>query len=88
MAAVNNAAYRSFTSGILLPPDLKVSIYPVTAQLTKAQAARHQTLVAVDGNETYLRGLTRVSIGLSDKTVTLLRFRDYYFWNTAKRKLL
>ncbi|MDR1796718.1 MAG: NAD(+)/NADH kinase [Clostridiales Family XIII bacterium] len=88
IAPVNSAAYRSFTSSILLPPDLAVCVYPVSEGLTKAQAARQKTRIAVDGIESHLKGVTRIAIGLSEKTVTLLRFKDYYFWNTVKQKLL
>jgi NAD+ kinase len=85
IAAVNNAAYRSFTSGILLPPDLSVGIFPVPPV---GKPERHETRIAVDGVETYLRGVKQIRIRLSEKKVSLLRFKDYYFWNTVKEKLL
>jgi NAD kinase len=38
--------------------------------------------------ETHVPGIRRVGVSLSDRTVTLLRFKNYEFWNTVKKKLL
>ena len=84
IAPVNSAAYRSFTSGILLPPDLGVGLYPVADMRNRDR----ETLVSVDGEALSLTGIQSVSAILSEKAVTLLRFKDYSFWNTVKEKLL
>ncbi|MDR3306026.1 MAG: NAD(+)/NADH kinase [Clostridiales Family XIII bacterium] len=81
IAAVNNSAYRSFTSGILLPADLTIGIYP-------EGASAREILAAVDGNEIRLEDVRGIRIGLGEGVVTLLRFKDYHFWNTVKQKLL
>jgi hypothetical protein len=54
----------------------------------KASPAGQEILVAVDGNEIGVEGVRRIGVGLGEKTVTLLRFRDYSFWKTVKQKLL
>jgi len=84
IAPVNSAAYRSFTSGILLPPDLGVGLYPVSDMRNRDR----ETFVSVDGETLPLQGIHSVSVILSEKAVTLLRFKDYSFWNTVKEKLL
>jgi NAD+ kinase len=81
IAPINSTAYRSFTSGILLPQELSVVIYPDYPQSKKL-------LLTADGAETEYTGIEEIRAGLSRDVVTLLRFRDYDFWNTVKRKLL
>ncbi|MDR1043476.1 MAG: NAD(+)/NADH kinase [Clostridiales Family XIII bacterium] len=81
IAPINSTAYRSFTSGILLPKELSVVIIPDYPQSKKL-------LLTADGAETEYTGIEEIRAGLSLDVVTLLRFRDYDFWNTVKRKLL
>ena len=81
IAPVNSTAYRSFTSSIVLPPSLPIEVYP------DADAATG-VYISVDGVETHVSGIRRVGISLSDRPVTLLRFKNYEFWNTVKKKLL
>jgi D-lyxose ketol-isomerase len=47
-----------------------------------------EVLVAIDGNEERFPGFRRIEAGLSEQSVTLLRFKDYEFWATVKQKLL
>jgi hypothetical protein len=44
--------------------------------------------VTVDGNEYDCDGVRIIRVGFSKKKVELLRFKDYEFWDTVKRKLL
>ena len=81
IAATSNAAYRSFTSGIILPPDLNLEI-------RTQEESENEISIAVDGNDTGFENVSKISIGLSEGEVELLRFKDYEFWNTVKQKLL
>ena len=81
IAASSTAAYRSFTSGIVLPPDLNIEIRP-------QNMSENDITIAVDGNDVGLKNVSKISIGLSSTEVELLRFKDYQFWNTVKQKLL
>jgi NAD+ kinase len=81
IAPINSTAYRSFTSGVLLPQKLSVGIYPEYPQ-------SEDLLVTTDGAETLYAGVTEIRAGLSRGKVTLLRFKDYDFWGTVKKKLL
>jgi len=88
LAPVNTTAYRSFTSGIALPPGLPVRIFPDPDSADDGNGAGRETLVAIDGNESRFAGVQCIEVGLSERSVTLLRFKNYEFWNTVKRKLL
>ena len=81
IAATSTSAYRSFTSGILLPPDLSVEI--IVKNVYDEDIA-----VAVDGRDVGIKCVEKISVGLSENEVELLRFKDYQFWNTVKEKLL
>ena len=85
IAPVNTTAYRSFTSGIALPPGLLVRVFPDAE--CEGEAGRDK-LIAIDGNEERYSGVRSVEVGLSKLSVTLLRFKNYEFWNTVKKKLL
>jgi NAD+ kinase len=81
IAPIKSTAYRSFTSGIVLPQELSVVIIPDYPQSKKL-------LLTADGAETEYSGIDEIRAGLSRDVVTLLRAGDYDFWNTVKRKLL
>ena len=79
LAPVNTTAYRSFTSGIVLPPGLPIRVIP---------AMEGEIFIAADSNEEKLPGILSIEAGLSEKSITLLRFKSYEFWTTVKQKLL
>jgi NAD+ kinase len=81
IAPINSTAYRSFTSGVLLPQKLSVAIIPNYPQSDRL-------LVTADGAEIEFTGIERIKAGLSRDVVTLLRFKGYDFWDTVKKKLL
>ncbi|MDR0570770.1 MAG: NAD(+)/NADH kinase [Clostridiales Family XIII bacterium] len=81
IAPINNSAYRSFTSSVLLPPHLELNVFP-------EQGADKSVLIAADGAEGVYVGVKRIHIGFSGKAVKLIRFENYDFWNKAKQKLL
>lgn len=99
IAPVNTTAYRSFTSGIALPPGLPVRILisdSAGSSLAAATAAGandeegvfNEILIATDGNERRFSGVIHIEAGLSEQSVELLRFKDNEFWTTVKQKLL
>jgi NAD+ kinase len=81
IAPINSTAYRSFTSGILLPPDKSIGIFP---EYPKSD----DLLVTADGTEHEFHGPKSISLGIGEESVTILRFREYDFWDTVKKKLL
>ncbi|MDR2771723.1 MAG: NAD(+)/NADH kinase [Clostridiales Family XIII bacterium] len=81
IAPINNSAYRSFTSSVLLPPHLSVNVFP---EFVRAP----DILIAADGAERTYTGVKQIHIAFSGETVRLLRFPHYDFWNKVKQKLL
>lgn len=80
IAPMNTTAYRSFTSSILLPTELPISVVPDSEIIL--------TKVAVDGKEQILEDIKSIDIGFSNTYVNLLRFEGYDFWNKVKTKFL
>jgi NAD+ kinase len=81
IAPINSTSYRSFTSGILLPPDLSLAIFPEYPQSSGI-------LITADGSERNFSDVTEIRCGFHEDVVTLLRFNEYDFWKTVKQKLL
>jgi len=81
MAPINSTAYRSFTSSIILPPDLSIRIYPETSKEKRIS-------IVADGMESGHDGIEEIFIEFSDSKVKLLRFENYDFWNKVKSKFL
>jgi NAD+ kinase len=81
IAPINNSAYRSFTSSVLLPPHLSVNVFPEFVK-------EHDILVAADGAERMYTEVKQIHLEFSGGTVRLLRFPHYDFWNKVKQKLL
>lgn len=81
MAPMNTTAYRSFTSSILLPFDLNIGIEP-------ERGGEYDLYVASDGFEYKHTGIKNIDIYKGGKTVKLLRFENYDFWNKVKTKFL
>lgn len=81
IAPMNTTAYRSFTSSILLPPDLSLNVDP--------EPGRDSTIYVVcDGFETEYEEAVHIRVEFSDTVVNLLRFETYDFWNKVKTKFL
>ena len=81
MAPQNTAAYRSFTSSILLPSNRSVTIHPENKE------GKGINIVA-DSTHRHYDWIDKITVELSDETVQLLRFEHYDFWRKVKSKLL
>lgn len=81
IAPMNTIAYRSFTSSILLPSNLKLRIVP-------EENWDDGICISVDGHEYTHSTLKEITVGFSDKIVKLIRFEGYDFWNKVKSKFL
>ncbi|MBR2560022.1 MAG: NAD(+)/NADH kinase [Firmicutes bacterium] len=82
MAPMNTTAYRSFTSSIVLPPDLSIGIHP------DGKGSKGKIRISVDGFEYLYDELESVDVRLSEKVINLLRFESYDFWSKVKSKFL
>ncbi len=79
IAPMNTNSYRSFTSSVVLPPDMSVVISAEKDNLDTA-------LVIADGLEHSHSLLERVVVALDDQTVQIVRRPDYDFWTKVKEK--
>ncbi len=81
IAPIHNNAYRSFTSSILLPAEDMLTVIPA--------GSYHTTLeILYDGMMTKYDEVEEITIQLSRKTINLVRFDDYRFWEKVKSKFL
>ena len=82
IAPMNSTAYRSFTSSVLLPPDLSLGIVPGASEI------RDKLLVTHDSFSEEYENVSGIEVMLSDQKVNLLRFGNYDFWSKVKEKFL
>ncbi|MDD6390193.1 MAG: NAD(+)/NADH kinase [Firmicutes bacterium] len=82
IAPMNTIAYRSFTSSLLLPSDLTISIIP-----EKRSDSSH-LYIMFDGWEQQYDNIKELRISYSSNIVKLIRLDSYSFWNTVKTKFL
>ncbi|MEG0430129.1 MAG: NAD(+)/NADH kinase [Anaerovoracaceae bacterium] len=82
IAPMNTTAFRSFTSSILLPSDLSLEVLPEFIK------NHHTTYVFNDGVENRFVDVENIKVEVSDKTINLMRFETYDFWNKVKTKFL
>ncbi len=81
VAPMNTTAYRSFTSSLLLPPNLPIYIRP--------ERNRNKFIsVTADGFEKEFCNAKEIKVEFAKEVVNLLRFESYEFWNKVKSKFL
>lgn len=81
ISPVNTTAYRSFTSSVLLPSGLPVTIYPENED-------ERGHLVVVDGMEQRFSRIDKITVDIGPHIVRLLRLEHYDFWTKVKSKFL
>ena len=78
IAPMNTTAYRSFTSSILLPPDLSMEVKPVD------NSSKVKITIAFE----FFDNVSNIEVSLSETNVKLLRLESYDFWSKVKSKFL
>lgn len=78
---MNTTAYRSFTSSVILPPDLFVTIFPEHSE-------ERGVVIVADGMEYRYGTIDQVKVDFAENIVKLLRFDNYDFWTKVKSKFL
>lgn len=81
IAPMNTTAYRSFTSSVLLPPNLSIKIFP-------EEVWQGGIIISEDSIETVYEEVEEIFLEFSTSIVQLLRFENYDFWNKVKSKFL
>lgn len=82
IAPLNTTAYRSFTSSILLPYDLRLGMRPTYNKKDTRIEIMH------DGYSEIYDDIEGINIFFSDKSVNLIRLYNYDFWSKVKSKFL
>jgi NAD+ kinase len=81
IAPMNTTAYRSFTSSVVLPEELSVTIHPEPREGSGF-------LIVSDGMEHKHSCISEVVMGFCETEVRLMRFEHYDFWTKVKTKFL
>lgn len=81
IAPMQSVAYRSFTSGILIPSNDNISVIPCSDEDTTMS-------LVYDGFITEYKDVEQVTFSKSDKSINLVRFDNYQFWEKVKSKFL
>ena len=81
MAPMNNTAYRSLTSSILLPANDRLIIKPVDEQSSTLD-------VLFDGQDEIYSNISSIELCLSKRKINLVRLGDTTFWDKVKSKFL
>lgn len=81
MAPMNSKAFRSFTSSVLLPPDMEVNLFP-------DDDYRSNILLMIDGVLYRFDQLENVIVHYSPIEISLVRLANYDFWGKVKSKFL
>ncbi|MCR4600923.1 MAG: NAD(+)/NADH kinase [Clostridia bacterium] len=85
MAPVNNIAYRSFQTGILLPTDASITVVPKLQD----DHDRDGVMVIEDGRVVARgRDVQKVCVMVADKKARIFRFSGYDFWTKVQSKIL
>jgi len=81
IAPMNTTAYRSFTSSVVLPKELMVTIHPEHREGSGF-------MIVADGMEHKHSDIRQITLGFSQTEVRLMRFEHYDFWTKVKTKFL
>ena len=81
IAPVNNMAYRSFTSGIVVPSSTSIQLDPVNHE-SKVVAVIEDGRIVAEGD------IRRVDIHVAEQKAHIVRFSNYSFWQKVKDKII
>ena len=81
IAPVNNVAYRSITSGIIVPTQTSIELVPVNNEGKKIA-------VIEDGSIVENGDIKRIDIHVADRKARIVRFSNYSFWGKVKDKII
>lgn len=81
LSPINSKAYRSLSNSMILGEDQKVTIKPELRY-------SNLTLLVNDGMEFSYDNIVEINITLSDKTINMLKFSQYSYWENLKSKFL
>ena len=80
-APINNRAYRTFTSSLVLPPSLDITVELISRD-------NDRPAFYADGREIYKGNFNKVTVKLSNHIINVVRNEDYNFWGKVQSKFL
>lgn len=81
MAPVNNIAYRSFTSGLIVPTHTSIEIFPVDNE--------DKTVSIIQDGRIVVRGdVKKIVISVAARKAHIVRFKNYNFWKKVTDKII
>lgn len=81
IAPMNNTAYRTLSSSIILPSTSSLKLLPAMERDTNLCIIR-------DGYKNEYTDVEDITISTSDKKINLIRSKDFDFWSKVNSKLL
>ena len=81
IAPMNSVAFRSFTSSLLLPPDLEVRVRP-------DEDFEQNAILCLDGFEYYYDRVSEIRVDLAPERVSIARSEGFDFWAKVTSKFL
>lgn len=82
VAPASTDAYRSYRSSIILPLDKKVTLRPLD------RSAEEPLFFTYDGLESSFEKVKRIEFIISSRSVNIIRFEAYNYWEKLREKLL
>ncbi len=81
IAPLNSKAYRSLSSSLVVPGDIKILLKPTSRY-------KNHSLIVVDGTEKEYWDLLKVEITMSHKRIKRILFKKDFYWHNLKDKFL
>lgn len=85
IAPVNNSAYRSLASSIIMPTRTSIEIIP---ELVEEGASPNDVVVVEDGGTVAEGRITKVVVRVAEDKAHIVRFSEYNFWDKVRDKII
>lgn len=85
MAPVNNSAYRSLASSIIMPTRTSIEIIP---EITRDGGVPDDVVVVEDGGTVAEGYITKVVVRVAEDRAHIVRFSGYNFWDKVRDKII
>lgn len=85
MAPVNNSAYRSLSTSIIMPTKTSIELYPEAPK--KGEIPKNAVIIE-DGGIVAGGCIHKVVVRVSEKKARIVRFSSYHFWDKVRDKII
>ena len=80
IAPLNNKSYRNLINSVIIPSNKIITIEPNTND--------NNLLITVDGKNTFLNEVEKIKIVINNKTINIIRKKDYDFIKKVNEKFI